>query len=148
VSAARCIPSPALVSTALAAVGLVAAGCGAHARGVCATAARGLPPSSFVFVERPRSGEIVPSGFTVSGCSSTYEGTVDWSLRGRDGRLLATGVAQGGSLASRPFRFAIRYSIRLRQIGQLELDTPSVTREGFPPLRNVLPVILEPKPGR
>jgi hypothetical protein len=111
---------------------------------VCADRDGVLSRSAFVFVQSPASGERVPSGFTVSGCSSTFEATVSWRLRARDGRKLASGFTEGGSREPGPFSFAVRYSVEEREVGQLEIFEPSVTSEGFPTVKNVLPVVLEP----
>jgi len=121
------------------------AGCGggAHKAGVCANADGALDRAAFVFVEAPRSGERVSSGFRVTGCSSTLEATVSWRLRGRGGQVLASGFTQGGSSEAGPFQFTVTYSIGGRQIGQLEVYEPTVTTEGFPPVRNVVPLVLE-----
>jgi hypothetical protein len=121
------------------------AGCGgtAHKASVCAST-RMPANSAFVFVDTPRSGERVSSAFRVSGCSSTFEGNVTWTLRARDGRVLARGFTQGGSVEPGPFEFTVRYTLVERQVGQLEVSAPRVTSEGFPPVRNVLPLVLEP----
>ncbi len=79
-----------------------------------------LSNTAFVFVQSPRSGERVSSDFRVTGCSSTFEATVNWRLRARDGRELASGVTQGGSQEPGPFAFPVRYSVDARQVGQLE----------------------------
>lgn len=84
------------------------------------------------------------SGFQVSGCSSTFEANLNWRLRGRDGEPLATGVAQGGSLEPRAFEFTVDYEVAARQIGELDVYEPRVTTEGFPPSRDIVPLILEP----
>jgi hypothetical protein len=98
----------------------------------------------FIFVDDPRSGDRVSSGFRVSGCSSTFEASVNWRLRGRDGRQLASGVTQGGSLEPSAFNLTVEYSIVARQIGALEVYEPRVTTEGFPPSRDMVPLVLEP----
>jgi hypothetical protein len=134
----------AFASVGIAVAALAAAGCGAGGHSVCANGDGALTNAAFVFVEGPRSGDRVTNGFDVSGCSSTFEATIDWSLRARDGRVLAHGVAQGGGLEAGTFHFAVRYSVRIRQIGQLEVNAPSITREGFPPVRNALPLVLRP----
>lgn len=119
---------------------LALSGCGSdERRDVCAAAEAG---SAFVFVESPVSGEHVDSGFQVSGCSNTFEGTVNWRLRDRTGRELANGFAQGGSREPGAFSFSVQYDVDLPQIGQLEVYEPRVTTEGFPPVRNVVPVVL------
>jgi Immunoglobulin-like domain of bacterial spore germination len=99
--------------------------------------------SAFVFVQSPVSGGTVASGFRVTGCSNTFEGAVNWRLRDRDGRELASGLTQGGSSEPAPFSFPVEYDVDARQVGRLEVYEPAVTNEGFPPVRNVIPVVLE-----
>jgi hypothetical protein len=123
------------------------AGCGGGGRNesaVCANGDGGLDNKVFVFVEGPRSGERVLSGFRVTGCSSTFEANLNWRLRSGDGHVLASGYAQGGSVKPGPFEFAVSYPIGARQVGELEVYVPQVTTEGFPPVKNVVPVVLEP----
>ncbi len=135
-----------ILTSVAAAVAL--AGCGGgggrNESAVCANGDGGLDNKAFVFVEGPRSGERVLSGFRVTGCSSTFEANVSWRLRARDGRVLASGYTQGGSLKPGPFEFAVSYPIGARQVGQLEVYVPKVTAEGFPPVKNVVPLVLEP----
>ena len=116
-------------------------GCGSgDERDVCAAADAS---DVFVFVESPASGEHVDSGFHVSGCSNTFEGTVNWRLRDRTGRVLADGFAQGGSREPGAYSFTVKYGIDAGQVGRLEVYEPRVTTEGFPPVRNVIPVVLQ-----
>ena len=129
---------------AAAAVAVALAGCGGGGEDVCSNADGTLSRSSFVFVDSPRSGERVSSGFRVSGCSRTFEATVSWRLRARDGRTLGRGFAQGGGLEAGSFEFTVSYSVAAGQVGQLEVYEPRVTKEGFPPVRNVVPLVLEP----
>jgi immunoglobulin-like protein involved in spore germination len=98
--------------------------------------------TAFVFVETPVSGRHVKSGFSVTGCSNTFEGTVNWRLRDKTGRELANGFAQGGSREPGAFSFAVKFDVAARQVGQLAVYEPKVTTEGFPPVRNVIPVVL------
>jgi hypothetical protein len=109
----------------------------------CSNEDGALTNASFVFVEAPRSGDRVSNGFRASGCSSTFEGTIVWRLLARDGRALSRGVAQGGSLEPHPFGFAVRYTVRARQVGRLVVSAPRVTNEGFPPVTNVIPLVLD-----
>ena len=123
------------------------AGCGGGSRSesaVCANGDGALDKTAFVFVDAPRSGERVLNGFRVSGCSSTYEANVNWRLRARDGHVLANGFTQGGSHKPSPFAFTVEYPLGARQVGHLEVYEPQVTTEGFPPVRNVVPLVLEP----
>jgi immunoglobulin-like protein involved in spore germination len=121
----------------------------AAAAGGCAgksgsTACSNAGKAAFVFVETPQSGDRVSSGFEVKGCSSTFEGNVIWSLRSRTGRTIVGGHTQGGSESAGPFEFTVTYTVAVQQVGQLEVDEPRVTSEGFPPTKNVLPVVLAP----
>jgi hypothetical protein len=130
-----------------AAVAAALAGCGGGSRSesaVCANGDGALDKTAFVFVDAPRSGERVLNGFRVTGCSNTVEANVDWRLRARDGRVLASGFTQGGSLEPGPFTFTVDYPSRPRQVGHLEVFEPTTTTEGFPPVKNVLPLVLEP----
>jgi hypothetical protein len=123
------------------------AGCGGGSSSesaVCANGDGGLDNKGFVFVEGPRSGERVLSGFRVTGCSSTFEANLNWRLRARDGHVLSKGFTQGGSQEPGSFAFTVSYPIAERQIGHLEVFEPKVTTEGFAPVRNVLPLVLEP----
>jgi hypothetical protein len=136
----------AALSAGLAAAAALA-GCGGGGgseSAVCANGDGTLDRTAFVFVEAPRSGERVLNGFRVSGCSSAFESNVNWRLRARDGHVLATGFTQGGSNEPGPFAFNVDYPIGVRQVGHLEVSAPRVTTEGFPPVKNVIPLVLEP----
>jgi hypothetical protein len=120
------------------------AGCGGGGKqDVCSNKDGALTSAGFIFVESPASGDRVSSGFEVSGCSSTFEGTLGWALQAKDGRVLAKGTAQGGSLESGPFAFTIDYSVAARQIGRLTVREPRVTSEGFPPPWDTVPLVLD-----
>jgi Immunoglobulin-like domain of bacterial spore germination len=120
------------------------AGCGGGGnRAACSNHDGVLSNAAFVFVESPVSGDRVSSGFEVSGCSSTFEGTVGWSVADRNGRTLARGSAQGGAIESGPFSFTVDYSLSARQVGRLIVTGPRVTSEGFPPVANVIPLVLD-----
>lgn len=130
-----------------AAVAAALAGCGGGSgseSAVCANGDGALDKTAFVFVDAPRSGERVLNGFRVTGCSSTFEANVKWRLRARNGHVLASGFTQGGSLDPGPFSFTVDYPLGARQVGHLEVYEPTTTNEGFPPLTNVLPLVLEP----
>ena len=128
----------------VAALALAGCGGGSDEAGACSNADGALDQTAFVFVEAPSSGERVSSGFSVTGCSSTFEANVGWRLLARDGRELVSGFTQGGSTAPGPFEFTVTYSIGAREVGRLEVYEPAVTTEGFPPVRNVVPLVLEP----
>jgi hypothetical protein len=134
------ISTAALVTAAL----LTACGDSRNEADVCANADGALTGAGFVFVQAPRSGERVSNGFRVTGCSSTFEATVNWRLRGRNGDVLASGFTQGGSLEPGAFEFTVEYSIEAREVGELEAFEPRVTTEGFPPSKDVVPLVLEP----
>ncbi len=137
---------PWLLAAAPVALALAASACGAGKPGIdpCSNADGALTGSAFVFVQAPRSGERVASGFRVAGCSSTFEATLEWRLVGRDGHVLARSVAQGGGIEPGAFTFRVEYSVTRREIGSLEVSGPSVTSEGFPPPREIVPLVLGP----
>jgi hypothetical protein len=111
------------------------AGCAAGpdvATGACANPDGALDDAAFVIAEAPLAGARVSSGFAVSGCSRTFESTVNWRLLARDGRVLNQDFATGGSVAE-------------RQIGHLEVfEVDASDGEGNPPGRTVLPLVLQP----
>jgi len=113
---------------------------------VCSNADGALTDAAFVFVASPRSGERVSPGFTVSGCSRTFESTVNWKLKARDGSELAMGHATGGGVdGPGAYTFTVSYSVSERQIGHLEVyEEDASDGEGAPPPRNVIPLVLKP----
>jgi Immunoglobulin-like domain of bacterial spore germination len=98
------------------------------------------------FVITTRAGDRVTSGFAVKGCSRTFESTVYWRLVGRNGTELASGHTQGGGVdGPGAFSFTVTYSLPAQEIGHLEVFEEDVSDgEGFPPGRNVLPLVLKP----
>ena len=106
----------------------------------------GALSGAFVFVTEPNSGARVSSGFAVRGCSRTFESTVNWKLRARNGNVLASGFTTGGGVdAPAPFTFNVAYSVSQRQIGHLEVFEEDVSDgAGFPPPRDVIPLVLQP----
>ena len=113
-------------------------------KNVCSNTDGALTNAAFVFVESPASGDRVSNGFKVDGCSSTFEGTVTWQLVARNGRTLAHGFIQGGSVTPGPFAFAVHFAHSAREVGHLTVSAPRVTNEGFPPATNVIALVLEP----
>lgn len=102
--------------------------------------------AAFVIVTEPEAGERVESGFEVAGCSRTFEGSVQWTLIGRDGSVLASGNTQGGGVdGPGDFSFTVPYKADARQIGHLRVFEEDVSDgEGNPPGRTVLPLVLKP----
>lgn len=113
---------------------------------VCSNADGALNDATFIFVKSPHSGERVSSGFTVSGCSRTFESNVVWRLLARDGSELAKGHTSGGGVdGPGTFSFGITYTVAERQIGHLEVyEEDASDGEGHPPGRNVIPLVLQP----
>lgn len=105
-----------------------------------------LDDAAFVIVASPTAGQRVSPGFTVTGCSRTFESTVVWRLVARDGSELAAGNTTGGGVDGHaPFSFTVSYSVTVRQIGHLEVfEEDASDGEGFPPGRSVVPVVLNP----
>lgn len=144
---------PRKAALAVAVAVLALAGCGGGDGGgssessdVCENADGALSDASFIFVTAPSSGERVSSGFTVEGCSRTFESNVPWRLLDTSGVELASGAATGGGVdGSGPFSFTVTYSLSERQIGTLEVNEEDVSDEGTrEPVRNVVPLVLTP----
>lgn len=120
--------------------------CGGQQPDVCNNSDGALTDKSFIFVARPSSGMRVQAGFTVEGCSRTFESNVPWRLVDRDGNELASGATTGGGVDGfGSFSFAVSFNVAAQQIGHLEVieEDPS-DGEGFPPVRNVIPLVLNP----
>ena len=103
-----------------------------------------LPDAALVVVLSPAGGEEVANGFTVRGCSRTFESNVQWRLLGRAGEVLASGFAMGGGVdGPAPFTFAVAHEAAERQLAHLEVYEEDVSEgEGFPPPRTVVPVVI------
>jgi hypothetical protein len=112
----------------------------------CANDDGAFNEASFVIATAPEAGARVESGFTVSGCSRSFEGGVQWKLVARDGSVLASGNTQGGGVdGPGAFSFTVPYSVDAKQIGHLEVFDEDVSDgEGFPPGRTVVPLVLNP----
>jgi hypothetical protein len=112
----------------------------------CDNADGALDAAAFIFVTAPASGTRVTPGFTVTGCSRTFESNINFILKARDGGVLATGHATGGGVdGSGPFSFTVPYKLAERQIGHLEVFAEDASDgEGFPPPRNIIPLVLNP----
>lgn len=118
----------------------------AAAHDPCSNSDGALGDAPFVFVTSPHPGTRVSSGFAVTGCSRTFESTVVWKLKGRDGSELAAGHTSGGGVdGPGPFSFTISYTAPEPQIGHLEVyEEDASDGEGHPPGRNVIPLVLGP----
>jgi hypothetical protein len=114
--------------------------------GACSNADGALDNAAFVFVQSPRAGSRVNSGFTVSGCSRTFESNVVWSLKDRAGSVIASGHTSGGGVdGPGPFSTTVAYSVSERQVGHLEVfEVDASDGEGYPPGRHVIPLVLQP----
>lgn len=120
--------------------------CRGQAQDACSNSDGALTDKSFIFVTAPTSGGRVRSGFRVNGCSRTFESNVPWRLVDRDGNELASGAATGGGVDGfAAFSFTVSFSVPVQQVGHLEVIEEDVSDgEGFPPVRNVIPLILNP----
>lgn len=112
---------------------------------VCDNSDGGLDGAA-VFVTTPVSGARVSTGFSVEGCSRTFESTVNWALYDRTGTKLADGFTSGGGVdGPASLQFEVAYSVDALQLGRLEVFQPDVSGgEGFPPPRDVVPLVLLP----
>lgn len=101
---------------------------------------------SFVFVTAPAPGAQLFNGFTVEGCSRTFESTVNWSLHDRAGTELASGHTMGGGIdGSERFSFTVEYDNPAGepQVGSLRVFEVDVSEgEGYPPPEVVIPIVL------
>lgn len=119
---------------------------GGGGAGSCDLSDGALDTAAFVIATAPAAGARVESGFGVEGCSRTFESTVVWRLRGRNGSLLGQGTATGGGVdGPGPFAFRVPFTVAERQVGHLEVfEEDASDGEGFPPGRTVLPLVLVP----
>jgi len=110
----------------------------------CADPSGVLAESAFVVVTAPVAGAEVDSGFAVSGCSRTFESTINWRLLEGHGREIASGFANGGGPdGPGAFRFTVDFEVSRSQLGHLEVfEVDASDGEGFPPGRTVLPLVL------
>ncbi len=132
------------VCVAVLAAALAAASAHAQAPDACDNADGAWNGAQFVLATAPAAGARVRPGFTVSGCSATFDGSVTWKLVARDGTQLANGYARGGSAGAGRFEFKVDYVATELRLAQLEVEAP---RGGEVELaRTVLPLVLLPPP--
>ncbi len=102
---------------------------------------------ALVIVTEPKSGQKVSSGFEIKGVSRTFESTVNWSLKARDGTVLASGFTSGGGVDG-PAAFSVEkveFNTSERQLAHLEVfEEDASDGEGHPPPRDVIPLVLTP----
>ncbi len=102
---------------------------------------------ALVIVTEPKSGQEVSNGFAIKGVSRTFESTVNWSLKARDGTVLASGFASGGGVDG-PAAFSVEkveFKTSERQLAHLEVfEEDASDGEGHPPPRDVIPLVLTP----
>lgn len=98
-----------------------------------------------VIVTTPLSGSEVTSGFTVSGCSRTFESNFSWRLLGSGGTVLASGFSMGGGVdGPGPFSFTVPFTTTTRQLAHLEVFEPDISGLGLPRPRDTVPLIVGP----
>jgi hypothetical protein len=98
----------------------------------------------FVLVAAPAAGAKVKSGFTVTGCSRTFESTVAWTLTLRGGKELAKGTAKGGGVdGAGPLTFSVVAKVDKSTLAYLEVIEPSASGTGGT-ARVIVPVVLTP----
>ena len=133
---------------ALVAVALPAAACDEDGDDEGPACDSTLPDAAMVIVFEPGSGEAVSSGFGVSGCSRTFESNVNWQLLDRSGAVLADGFTSGGGFdGPGEFSFTVEYKSAERQFAHLEVfEVDESEGEGFPPPRDIVPLVLEAAP--
>lgn len=112
---------------------------------VCDNTDGALTDKGFVIVQSPKSGQRVKSGFTVKGCSRSFESNVPWQLANEKGEIIAGGHTLGGGVDGMGnFSFTVNYTVDKTQFGVLSVmeDDPS-DGEGYPPKDNEIPLILK-----
>lgn len=113
----------------------------AFAQSPCADVPKDEP---FIMVTAPAAGAKVKSGFSVTGCSRTFESTVSWTLTVRGGRELAKGAAKGGGVdAAGPLSFTVAAKVDKPTLAYLEVIEPSASGKGGTS-RVIVPVIVTP----
>ena len=111
----------------------------------CAASAGALADEPFVMATAPLAGALVKSGFTVQGCSRTFESRFAWTLTLRGGKVLAKGTATGGGVdGPRPFSFTVTATVAKPTLAYLEISEPRMSGDGPPPSRAVVPVVVTP----
>lgn len=110
----------------------------------------GIPFSKqgFIAINYPRPGaRLTRAGHIeqllgVHGCSSTFEGGLNWDLKTKDGVTVSAGIARGGSLRPAPFRFTVSPPSLGEGAAVLEVYEPPASGEGGPTSRVVVPVVI------
>jgi hypothetical protein len=71
---------------------------------------------------------------------------VVWSVHSLDGSVLASGHTSGGGIEGpEPFSFSVPFDVPNPELGRLEVFEQDMSDgEGFPPSRNVIPIVLMP----
>ena len=131
---------------------LAGAGCAAPVErppaedAACAALDPTLAVSNFIVVRSPIAGERVSSPLRIAGCSRTNESNVVWELRGRDGRVLASGFTSGGGIdGPGAFDASAEFSVTSAEVGVLDVYMPDESEgEGFPPPRTTFQVVVAP----
>lgn len=99
----------------------------------------------FVIVTGPLPGDEVSSGFTVTGCSRTFESNVPWTLVDGFDNVIAQGNTTGGGVdGPGAFETTVDYTVDERQIAELRVVEDDPDEGGRSPVSNVIPVILTP----
>lgn len=101
---------------------------------------------AFVFVTEPVPGQAVQPGFTVAGCSNSFEATYQWELLARDGSVLAEGfgTATCGTGCVGDLSFTVGdWSVDAEQVGTLRVFTASA-EDGSELEVNAIPLRLRP----
>lgn len=131
-----------MLRTLMLAVGFVAlGGASAFAQAPCSDVPKDEP---FVMVTAPAAGTRVKSGFTVTGCSRTFESTVAWTLTVRGGKELARGTAKGGGVdGAGPLSFTVGVKVDKPTLAYLEVMEPSASGKGGT-ARVIVPVLINP----
>ncbi len=100
---------------------------------------------AFVFVTSPTVGAQVQPGFTVTGCSNSFEAAFAWALYDHSGNVLSDGFGSAtcGTGCVGDFQITVPYAVSQATIGSLEVWTNSA-EDGSKQDINTIPVVLNP----
>lgn len=101
-------------------------------------------PFPEIIVQQPQPFDIVDDPIRISGIGRGFEGTISTLARDANGTVLAEHFVQGGAFALANFQGVLAVGAIPTVHGTLEVGPSTVTDEGPPPDRVVVPVVFGP----
>ncbi len=114
---------------------------------VCASLPSTADQLAFIFVSAPAPGTIVSDGFTVTGCSNSFEASYQWDVQDHDGVVIddGFGTASCGTGCVGTFSFTVVLdSVPTTQTVISLRVFESSARDGSPVHVNTIPLIFQP----